>query len=363
MPSMPLTKTEIEICKFIVLRFLEHGEATPRPALLREFRGDLRTPLDKLVQRSVVIQTGMVDNKEFYVPTAVAFDYCGDSEALAVAKKSADSVLSALLSLYEEDVEDDSLDRVHSQTDVMDHLPLGVDERTVRLGLYFAKGFGFVGPQQMDANYIFFESFRIHERIYEVMETDSPWDSHVERTRKIVENYPRSVSLESYDEPEQPRNFRELKNKEQAISDAGALIGRQAGIAFLVFDLDNFKKANDTMGHEKGDDCLQSILDIFLANLGKRGTVYRWGQGDEFIVLLPDFSSEEAFATAERIRRAVENARLGVSDSPITLSVGVSGSDLLTKGSVSDLLVGADQAMTQVSKKQGKNCVRIWTPA
>jgi len=95
--------------------------------------------------------------------------------------------------------------------------------------------------------------------------------------------------------------------------------------------------------------------------LGRKGILYRWG-GDEFAVSLPDFSTDEAHATAERIRRTVEEAKPGGNDLPVTTSIGVSGSDRKTSGSAEDLLAAADKAMYR-SKHQGKNRVTSWSAA
>ena len=81
-------------------------------------------------------------------------------------------------------------------------------------------------------------------------------------------------------------------------------------------------------------------------------------RGIEFAVCLPDFSAEEARATAERIRCAVEQDKPG-GEIVVTTSIGVSGTDSANSKSVEEILDFADKAMYE-SKRLGKNCVTAW---
>ena len=83
--------------------------------------------------------------------------------------------------------------------------------------------------------------------------------------------------------------------------------------------------------------------------LGRKGILYRW-EGDEFAVSLPDFSTGEAHATAERIRVAVEQAKPG-TDLPVTTSIGVSGGDRMTSASAEDLLDGREKSPSSPNRK------------
>src|SRR5206468_2327685 len=97
----------------------------------------------------------------------------------------------------------------------------------------------------------------------------------------------------------------------------------------------------------------------------KKGQIYRWGSGDEFAVLLPDFSTDEAKATAERIRSSVEYSKPG-GDIAVSTSIGVCGTDRAGSQSAEEILDFADKAMYE-SKNSGKNRVTTWpletTPA
>jgi diguanylate cyclase (GGDEF)-like protein len=134
-------------------------------------------------------------------------------------------------------------------------------------------------------------------------------------------------------------------------------LDRNSEIAVMVIDLDRFKQVNDTKGHAAGDACLEHVIQAIGSSLGRKGTLYRWG-GDEFAAILPDFSTEEALGTAERIRRAIEDAKAG-GDIPVTASVGVSANDRMENPTAETLLDSADKAM-YASKNNGKNRVTSW---
>lgn len=149
-----------------------------------------------------------------------------------------------------------------------------------------------------------------------------------------------------------------LPTKDVLLKDTLTILERRPVSALLVIDLDNFKSVNDTLGHSKGDECLDLVVSTIGIVVGRRGTMYRWGTGDEFAVSLPDFSTEEAQVTAERIRRGVEEAKPG-GEITVTTSIGVCGSDRANSKSADEILDFADKAMYQ-SKNSGKNRVTTW---
>jgi diguanylate cyclase (GGDEF)-like protein len=236
-------------------------------------------------------------------------------------------------------------------------LEVNVDQQMVRLGLYCAEELTVLSPLQKDEKQVFPVSFGVTEHIYEVMKDRSPWDLLVKRGRANVENYPYGRSLDRIDIPDQPKDRGDLPDKEKLFADVSSFLTRKAGIALLVIDLDHFKNVNDTKGHQEGDACLDRVVKVGGGVLGRKGILYRWG-GDEFAIALPDFSTEEAHATGERIRRAIEHAKPG-TDLPVTTSIGVSGNDRITDGSAEVLLDAADKAMYK--SKEKRNRVTSWS--
>ena len=358
---MSLTKVDQDICRFVIHRLLDQGEATRKQTLLKEFKSSLADALRKLLDRGVFKAIDQSYGNETYLPRAIAFHYGGDPPALAFAQKATETVLRVLLVLYEQELDKEPQEQKQfTPADVEiegRNLKYDVDEKMVRLGLYFADDLSVFYTLQRDPKQVFTASFRLNERIYEVMKDDKPWDVHIERGRVSVENeYGRS--LDRIDISDEPRNLTSLPNKEKLMADVNSFLTRKAGIALLVIDLDHFKNVNDAKGHQEGDACLASVVKVIGSVLGRKGILYRWG-GDEFAVALPDFSSDEAHGTAERIRRAVEQSKPG-GDLPVTTSIGVSGVDQMTNGSAEDLLTAADKSM-YISKRQGKNRVTSWS--
>ncbi|MCX0424645.1 diguanylate cyclase [Aeromonas veronii] len=133
-------------------------------------------------------------------------------------------------------------------------------------------------------------------------------------------------------------------------------------MSLLLIDIDHFKEVNDTFGHQQGDLAILSLVKRISKQLREVDMLGRWG-GEEFIVLLPETSLELAWASAERIRLAIESqhhALDGALEISLTISIGISAS----KGShdtVEKVVRRADTAL-YLAKKQGRNCCRKEEP-
>lgn len=97
-------------------------------------------------------------------------------------------------------------------------------------------------------------------------------------------------------------------------------------LSFVLFDVDHFKAVNDTYGHLAGDIVLREVSRT-MTELPRGGdTAVRWG-GEEFLVILTDVGIDGARVFAERVRRAIEELRIG-SIGPVTISAGISELEL-----------------------------------
>ncbi|MGI4791180.1 MAG: diguanylate cyclase [Janthinobacterium lividum] len=142
-----------------------------------------------------------------------------------------------------------------------------------------------------------------------------------------------------------------------AALDAETARARRGGspCALLFLDIDHFKHFNDTYGHPIGDAILVEFADCVHAGLREVDTVGRWG-GEEFLVLLPDTSAEEALQVGERIRFAVAAHPLAAIDGlHMTCSIGAASCPP-QEASRHDLILAADKAM-YTAKRQGRNQV------
>lgn len=127
-------------------------------------------------------------------------------------------------------------------------------------------------------------------------------------------------------------------------------------LALALIDIDHFKKINDTYGHAAGDQALLALAEICRTNIRAIDVFARFG-GDEFAVLLPETSREEAAEVMQRVGLAVaaRPADLDCGPVAITISAGIAG---LASGedSLDALLRRADQALYQ-AKEAGRNRV------
>jgi diguanylate cyclase (GGDEF)-like protein len=150
------------------------------------------------------------------------------------------------------------------------------------------------------------------------------------------------------------RHFQESLRKEIARAERYC-----SPFSLLMLDLDNFKRFNDTLGHQAGDAVLIQVARVLKMNTRKVDTVARYG-GEEFAVLLPGTDKAGAVALADRLREAVSTSPADVaSDAPwgrVTASVGVStwGED----GGMGPALIRAADEALYLAKAEGRDCVR-----
>lgn len=150
------------------------------------------------------------------------------------------------------------------------------------------------------------------------------------------------------------RNRRTLY--EQA-THALALAQRHARpLAVLLIDVDKFKQINDRYGHEAGDTALQLLAAALQRALRSEDLCGRLG-GEEFVAVLPETDEAAARASAERLRRAVEQLAFDVHGVPVPLRVSIGVALLRAGDDFAGLLRRADMAMYE-AKNSGRNCVR-----
>jgi diguanylate cyclase (GGDEF)-like protein/PAS domain S-box-containing protein len=148
------------------------------------------------------------------------------------------------------------------------------------------------------------------------------------------------------------RAFTEIINSEfSRFNRAGKIF------SVLLLDIDHFKGINDSYGHNMGDRVLEYLGTEFKKLLRPYDYVARMG-GEEFCILLPDTSQNQAIETAERIRNIILATSIPTDENTlnITVSIGVSES-LIADTHYTQILERADQALYR-AKDAGRNCVR-----
>lgn len=119
----------------------------------------------------------------------------------------------------------------------------------------------------------------------------------------------------------------------------------------LILDIDFFKQVNDTYGHESGDIILKFVATELKSQIYERDYLIRWG-GEEFVIILVDYSLRQASSFAEKIRYDIETTDNGVC--PITVSIGLT--NYTTNENYHKNIDRADQAL-YYAKEHGRNQV------
>jgi two-component system cell cycle response regulator len=175
---------------------------------------------------------------------------------------------------------------------------------------------------------------------------------------QLQENYQRSLALALTDGLTGLYNRRYLAAHLDGLF-AGVGDGAQ-GPALLLFDIDWFKRVNDSHGHLAGDAVLKEVANRVSRHVRGFDLVARYG-GEEFVVVLPETPLPVAMVVAERLRSVIAEKPIEVTDPqvalPITISIGIA----MTRGTQETpetLLRRADEAL-YAAKAGGRNCIRV----
>lgn len=144
-------------------------------------------------------------------------------------------------------------------------------------------------------------------------------------------------------------------------------VRKKTNLCCIMLDIDYFKKVNDTYGHAAGDCVLKGVAEIVTNTLREYDIACRYG-GEEFFILLPLTTLDEAISVAQRLRKNIQAANIditaaklkGISSLQVTVSVGVNQYNPET--TPEEFYHGADKALYE-SKINGRNRVTVYTPA
>jgi len=133
----------------------------------------------------------------------------------------------------------------------------------------------------------------------------------------------------------------------------------QSPLVLVMFDIDHFKKVNDTHGHQAGDLVLSELSTLLTGALRAEDVFARYG-GEEFAVICRGTDLTQAQIVGERMRKAVETHRFTFEGTviPVTISIGIAGMPDPAVKDATDLVARADKALYQ-SKHGGRNRVTI----
>jgi diguanylate cyclase len=126
-------------------------------------------------------------------------------------------------------------------------------------------------------------------------------------------------------------------------------------LSLIMFDIDFFKKVNDTHGHQCGDAVLQTVASKTTSIIRQTDCLARYG-GEEFCCLLPQTELTDAVTLAERLRQLIEKQVIVYQEKNVNVTISLGVSDLKPEDSAEAFLKKADQALYQ-AKNSGRNRV------
>ena len=146
--------------------------------------------------------------------------------------------------------------------------------------------------------------------------------------------------------------YNRLKFKKELEREIRRLRRYQINLSLIMFDIDHFKKVNDTYGHDAGDKVLKRITEIVSNAIRDTDIFARWG-GEEFMVLTPNTMMSQAYDLAERIRKNIEQ-KIIEPGGQVTCSFGVA--EFNKNDNYDTFIKRADNALYE-GKETGRNKV------
>ncbi|MCZ2835892.1 diguanylate cyclase domain-containing protein [Modestobacter sp. VKM Ac-2985] len=185
-----------------------------------------------------------------------------------------------------------------------------------------------------------------------VDERRTRWVELFGRRKSLLETERAAGQLrrQAYEDP-----LTHLPNRRYAEARLDGLLSAGALPALAVVDIDRFKAINDAAGHPTGDAVLRAVGQLLVDGCRDTDEVCRWA-GDEFVILLPDTTSEQAERAMERIRRSIAThdwSALGV-EVPVRISVGIAQA---ARGDDRRTLFAAADGVLYDAKRAGRDRV------
>ncbi len=171
--------------------------------------------------------------------------------------------------------------------------------------------------------------------------------------RKLMQEYKTLDEIASHDPLTKLLNRRSMEQHLEHVMEVAKKTGSQFGL--IMCDIDDFKKINDTYGHDVGDEVLIHVADIFRSQMRGNDYVCRWG-GEEILLLINN-NGKVTTRVAERIRQTLENTPYITKDGhkiTITMTFGVTG--YIPGFSINKLIKITDENLYK-GKRNGKNQV------
>ena len=152
----------------------------------------------------------------------------------------------------------------------------------------------------------------------------------------------------------------QVYNKRYFIETLEREIGRahryRRELSLIMFDIDHFKKINDTYGHLAGDHVLKQLASVIKARIRREDIMSRYG-GEEFAIILPEIDNYNAVQFAEKIRGLVEKAAFRFEDTDIPVTISIGCASMTTELQEPHEFVRVADGHLYTAKSQGRNRV------
>jgi len=124
-------------------------------------------------------------------------------------------------------------------------------------------------------------------------------------------------------------------------------------LCVVMVDIDRFKVINDEHGHEVGDNVLMEVVRVMEAEIREHDLCGRWG-GEEFLLMMPETTRDQAVRVMERLRQAVANLRVRINDNALSVTVSLGMAELRADENYSSAINRADVALLR-AKRNGRD--------
>ena len=132
-------------------------------------------------------------------------------------------------------------------------------------------------------------------------------------------------------------------------------------LSLVMMDIDLFKRVNDKFGHLAGDHVLHEVAEICMPILRQSDVMFRYG-GEEFMILLPETTKEEAAKVAERIRQSIAETDFNTRNGIIKITASIGVTEYSPDFSAANTFIeSADKALYR-AKEMGRNKVQLYSP-
>ncbi len=135
----------------------------------------------------------------------------------------------------------------------------------------------------------------------------------------------------------------------------GALEDKDEAFSIMIFDIDHFKRVNDILGHDMGDQILKEVATRLVSNMRAVDVVSRYG-GEEFMIAMPDTNEVEALIAADRVRSMIGGTPIFVDGQALRITTSAGVAEVQPGEQLRDVFKRADDALYK-AKQAGRNQV------